>query len=109
MRDHAFDTAPSLVLQWMGKSSTIPMIQMGPTRVGQSLVDDDPQCASLDRILTEHNARLCVFLKGLLNRSNALRKKAGSPGGEAAMPFDLVAADSIARIPRLGVDPQYDF
>jgi len=104
MHDHAFDTAPWLVLQWMGKSSTIPMIQMGPTRVGQSLVDDYPQCASLDRMLTEHNAKLGVFLKGLLNRWNALRKKAGLPGYEAAVPFDLGDAGDIARIPDLGVD-----
>lgn len=49
-----------------------------------------------------------VFLKGWLNRLNALRKEVGLPGFEAAVPLDFGDADYIAKVPDLDEDPSYD-
>ena len=49
-----------------------------------------------------------VFLKGWLNRLNALRREVGLPGFEAAAPLDFGDPGYIAKIPDLGSDPAYD-
>ena len=51
------------------------------------------------RRLVEQNAKLQVFLKGWLNRLNALRKEVGMPGLEADVPLDFGDADHIERVP----------
>ena len=45
-----------------------------------------------------------VFLKGWMNRLNALRKEVGLPGYEAAVPLDFGDASYIAKVPDLGKD-----
>ena len=60
------------------------------------------------RALVVRDATLGVFLKGWMNRLNALRKEAGLPGFEAAVPLDFGDTGFIARIPDLGEDPRYD-
>lgn len=60
------------------------------------------------RRLAERNPKFKVFLKGWLNRLNALRKEVGLPGYEAAAPLDFGDADHIAKVPDLGIDPDYD-
>ncbi len=60
-------------------------------------------------MLREKNPKLAVFLKGWLNRLNALRKEAGLPGFERAVPLDFGEAGYIMRIPDLGVSANYDF
>ncbi len=60
------------------------------------------------RRLAERNPKLKVFLKGWLNRLNALRKEVGLPGYEAAASLDFGDTDHIAKVPDLGVDPDYD-
>ena len=49
-----------------------------------------------------------VFLKGWLNRLNALRKEVGLPGFESAGRLDFGEAGYIAKVPDLGEDPTYD-
>ncbi len=61
------------------------------------------------RRLARQNPDLAVFLKGWMNRLNALRKEVGLPGYEAAIPLDFGATGYVARIPDLGEDPTYDF
>jgi hypothetical protein len=61
------------------------------------------------RGLVRQKPDLGVFLKGWLNRLNALRREVGLPGFESAREFDLGDAGYIARIPDVGVDPTYDF
>jgi lysozyme family protein len=51
------------------------------------------------RSLAQKNPKLGVFLKGWMNRLNALRNEAGLPGFEAAVPLDFGDADHIARVP----------
>lgn len=60
------------------------------------------------RSLAEQKPNLAVFLKGWLNRLNALRRAVGLPVYESADP-DLSFGDTtfIARIPDLGEDPTY--
>lgn len=60
------------------------------------------------RALVARNPRLTVFLKGWLNRLNALRRQAGLPGFESAQPLDLGDTGFIARIPDLGENPDFD-
>lgn len=60
------------------------------------------------RRLIQKNPKLGVFLKGWLNRLNALRKEIGLPGFETAVELDFGDADFIARIPDLGLDPKFD-
>ena len=45
-----------------------------------------------------------VFLKGWLNRLNALRKEVGLPGYEVLGPLDFGDTDHIAKVPDLGED-----
>jgi lysozyme family protein len=58
--------------------------------------------------LAEKRPELRVFLKGWMNRLNALRKEVGLPGSKAAVPRDFGDVGYIARIPDIGEDPAYD-
>jgi lysozyme family protein len=49
-----------------------------------------------------------VFLKGWLNRLEALRAAAGLPGRQRMMPRGLEPGERIARIPDIGEDPSFD-
>jgi lysozyme family protein len=60
------------------------------------------------RRLAENKPELKVFLKGWMNRVNALRKEVGLPGYEAAVPRDFGDVGYVARIPDIGEDPAYD-
>jgi lysozyme family protein len=60
------------------------------------------------RGLVEKNPKLAVFLKGWMNRLNALRKEAGLPGFESAAPLDFGDAAYIARVPDIGEGPDID-
>jgi lysozyme family protein len=60
------------------------------------------------RRLAEKNLTLSVFLKGWLNRLNALRKQVGLPGFEAAVPLNFGDTEYIAKVPDIGQDPDYD-
>jgi lysozyme family protein len=55
--------------------------------------------------LAQNNPRLAVFLKGWMNRLNALRKEVGLPGYESAARLDFGDAGYIARVPDIGEDP----
>jgi len=68
-------------------------------------------CDARERYYRELAARkpeLGVFLKGWLNRLNALRHEVGLPGFEAVPDYDA-GADVGARIPDVGVNRDYDF
>jgi lysozyme family protein len=58
--------------------------------------------------LAEQKPELKVFLKGWMNRLNALRKEVGLPGYEAAVSLDFGEAGYIAKIPDLGENRDYD-
>lgn len=61
------------------------------------------------RDLAARNAKLQVFLKGWLNRLNALRREIGLPGFEGVDPgVDFGDAPYILRVPDIGTDPAYD-
>jgi lysozyme family protein len=60
------------------------------------------------RNLAERKPQMQVFLKGWLNRLNALRREVGLPGYEAAVPLDFGDADYIAKVPDIGEDPKLD-
>jgi lysozyme family protein len=60
------------------------------------------------RNLAERKPQMQVFLKGWLNRLNALRREVGLPGYEAAVPLDFGDAGYIAKVPDLGEDPKLD-
>ena len=55
--------------------------------------------------LAQNNNKLAVFLKGWMNRLNALRKEVGLPGYESATRLDFGDASYIARVPDIGEDP----
>ena len=76
---------------------------------GQAVIQYCNARESYYRTLAEKNPKLAVFLKGWLNRLNALRKQAGLPGFERAAPLDFGDAGYIMKIPDLGVNAQYDF
>lgn len=57
------------------------------------------------RDLAQNNPKLAVFLKGWLNRLNALRTEAGLPGYEGVVQVDFGDAGYIARVPDIGEDP----
>jgi lysozyme family protein len=63
------------------------------------------QREALYRNLAEKNPNLAVFLKGWLNRLNALRTEAGLPGFEGVERVDFGDAAFIARVPDIGEDP----
>jgi lysozyme family protein len=59
------------------------------------------------RSLADKNPKLKVFLKGWLNRLNALRHEIGLPGFEAApRAMDFGDTDYIAKVPDLEDDPR---
>jgi lysozyme family protein len=60
------------------------------------------------RALVVKNPKLGIFLNGWLNRLNALRRQAGLPGYDTALPLDFGDAGFIARIPDLGENPDFD-
>lgn len=60
------------------------------------------------RTLVARNTTLAVFMKGWMNRLNALRKQIGLPGFEADVPLDFGDAGYVARVPDFGEDPIYD-
>ena len=61
------------------------------------------------RRLVEKRPNLGVFLKGWLNRLNALRSEAGLFGFESAELLDFGDAGYVAKVPDLGENPDYDF
>ena len=61
------------------------------------------------RTLAEKRPNLGVFLKGWLNRLNALRGEAGLLTFESAQAVDFGDASYVAKVPDLGLDPDYDF
>jgi lysozyme family protein len=60
------------------------------------------------RRLAEKNPHLQVFLRGWMNRLNALRKEIGLPGYKAAVARDFGGVGYVARVPDIGEDPAYD-
>jgi lysozyme family protein len=60
------------------------------------------------RRLVATRPSLEVFLRGWLNRLDALRSETGPSGTEARAAVDLGDTGYIARIPDLGEDPDYD-
>ena len=61
------------------------------------------------RGLAESKPQMSVFLKGWMNRLNALRKEAGLPGFESIdTPVSFGDAEYIARVPDVGEDPSID-
>jgi lysozyme family protein len=60
------------------------------------------------RRLAATRPRLAIFLKGWLNRLNALRSEVGLPGFEGVVTRGFGPAGYIARIPDIGEDPEYD-
>jgi lysozyme family protein len=60
------------------------------------------------RRLSEQRPKLRVFLKGWLNRLNALRAELGLPGYEAVVPLDFGDTGYIAKIPDVGENREYD-
>jgi lysozyme family protein len=81
---------------------------VGSCDAGTLLGDYCKQRETYYRQLVDKNPKLAVFLKGWLNRLNALRQEVGLPGFEAAVPLDFGDAGYIARIPDIGEDPAYD-
>jgi lysozyme family protein len=77
--------------------------------VGDTVISYCDHRESYYRSLAQRNPKLAVFLKGWLNRLNALRKEIGIPGYEAAVPLDFGDAGYIAKIPDLGENSEYDF
>jgi lysozyme family protein len=65
---------------------------------GQSVAAYCQRREDFYRQLAANNPKLGVFLKGWLNRLNALRSEAGLPGFEAAVPVDFGDADYIAKV-----------
>ena len=60
------------------------------------------------RRLVEKDSKFGVFLKGWLNRLNALRREIGLPGYEAAVPLDFGDASYIFNVSELGDIPGLD-
>ena len=76
---------------------------------GQAVIEYCKAREAYYRMLAQKNPKLAVFLKGWLNRLNALRKEDGLPGFERAVPLDFGEAGYIMKIPDLGENAQYDF
>lgn len=76
--------------------------------LGATLVKYCDEREAYYRRLAQRNPRLNVFLKGWLNRLNALRQKVGLPSVESVTGQDFGDADHIAKIPEYGVDADYD-
>jgi lysozyme family protein len=67
--------------------------------LGNSVAAYCQQREDFYRRLAVKNPKLGVFLKGWMNRLNALRKEAGLPGYEAAVPLDFGDTGYIAKVP----------
>ncbi|MDS4022969.1 MAG: glycosyl hydrolase 108 family protein [Candidatus Competibacter sp.] len=67
----------------------------------------DAREAYYERLIVK-NPKLAVFLKGWMNRLNALRKEVGLSGYESAVPRDMGDIGYVARIPDLGENPDFD-
>jgi lysozyme family protein len=68
-------------------------------------------CATRERFyrtLAETRPSMQVFLKGWLNRLNALRLEVGLPAPEGRDEIDFGDMEYIARIPDIDEDPSYD-
>jgi lysozyme family protein len=77
--------------------------------LGQAMVRYCDAREAYYRGLVRQRADLGVFLRGWLNRLNALRREVGLPGYESAAEFDPGDAGYIRRIPDIGEDPDFDF
>lgn len=66
------------------------------------------QRESYYRRLAEKNSKLEVFLKGWLNRLNALRSHVGIPVAGVSRSLGLGGPVETMRIPDVGEDPDYD-
>jgi lysozyme family protein len=73
--------------------------------LGTSIIAYCDQRERFYRSLAERRPEMKVFLKGWLNRLNALRKEVGLPGFEAAVPLDFGDTAYIAKIPEFGDEP----
>jgi hypothetical protein len=60
------------------------------------------------RSLVEQRPKFGVFLKGWLNRLNALRGEAGLVTLESAQALDFGDTGYVAKVPDIGEDPDYD-
>jgi lysozyme family protein len=60
------------------------------------------------RNLAQTKPNLAVFLKGWLNRLNALRREVGLPGYESAAALDFGDTGYIAKVPDIGEQPGYE-
>jgi lysozyme family protein len=58
--------------------------------------------------LVEAKPELQVFLRGWLNRLNALRGTLGLPGFSAGLTRGMAPAEIVRRVPDLGEDPAFD-
>jgi lysozyme family protein len=76
--------------------------------VGSTVAAYCRQREAFYRSLAEKNPKLQVFLKGWMNRLNALRREAGLPGFESRAALDFGDTDYIARVPDIGEDPSLD-
>jgi len=86
--------------------NTLKAVEM--CNLGGTLVSYCNEREAYYRRLAQRNPKLKIFLKGWLNRLNALRKEVGLPGFEAATSLDFGDTDHIAKVPDLGADPNYD-
>lgn len=60
------------------------------------------------RRLVTMRPKLAKYLRGWLNRLNALRREVASAGAGVRAPVDFGDTDHIRRIPDIGVDPEFD-
>lgn len=87
-----------------GTQACVDGCDLGATLVNYCQVREDYY-----RQLAANNPKLQVFLKGWLNRLNALRKRIGLPGYESVDDaIDFGEAGYIARVPDIGEDPAFD-
>jgi lysozyme family protein len=77
--------------------------------VGSTVAAYCQQREAFYRGLVQRKPQMGVFLRGWMNRLNALRKEAGLPGFESIdTPVSFGDAAYIARVPDLGEDPSID-
>ena len=87
-----------------GTQACVDGCDLGATLVSYCQVREDYY-----RQLAVNNPKLQVFLKGWMNRLNALRKRVGLPGYESVDDeIDFGDAGYIARVPDIGEDAAFD-